>query len=95
MSNIETSGYGKQLKQSLSCCVRRVACHVQVALLLSFLGPPWCQRCSDLALGCSATVAFGCVCSSHVSGLLTSVEVLSVLLPVVVGRAYFCNPLER
>ena len=44
------------------CGVRYVACHVQVALLLWFLGPPWCQWCSDrCALGCSAAVAFGCV----------------------------------
>ena len=56
------------------CGVRNVACCVQVALLLSFLGLPWSQWCSGwCALGCSATVAFGCVCSSHVSGWLTSV----------------------
>ena len=62
------------------CGVRYVACHVQVALLLSFVGPPWCQWCSDwCALGCSATVAFGCVCSSHVSGWLTSVEVFAAV----------------
>ena len=30
------------------CGVRYVACHVQVALLLSFLGPPWSHWCSDL-----------------------------------------------
>ena len=45
-----------------------------------FLGPPWCQRCSDwCALRSSATVAFGCVCSSHVSGWLTSVEVYAAV----------------
>ena len=51
--------------------VRYVACHVQVVLLLSFLGPPWCQKCSNCcALGCSEAVSFGCVCLSHVSGWL-------------------------
>ena len=29
------------------CDVRCVACHVQVAILLSYLGPLWCQWCSD------------------------------------------------
>ena len=62
------------------CGVRYVACHVQVALLLSYVGPPWSQWCSDwCALGCSATVAFGCVCSSHVSGWLRSVEVFAAV----------------
>ena len=62
------------------CGVRDVACRVQVVLLLSFLGPPWCQRCSDwCGLGCSATAALGCVCSSHVSGWLTSVEVFAAV----------------
>ena len=57
-----------------------VACHVLVALLLSFLGPPWSQWCSDwCALGCSAAVAFGSVCSSHVSGWLMLVEVFPVV----------------
>ena len=75
MSNIETRGYSNQLKQSLPCGVRYVACHEQVASLLSFL-----QWCSDwCALGCSARVAFGCVCSSHVSGWLTSVEVFAAV----------------
>ena len=88
MSYIETCGHVKQLRQSLSCGVRYVACHVQVALLLlSFLGPRWCQWCSDwCALGCSATVAFGCVCSSHVSGWLTSVEVFAAVPPGVSCR---------
>ena len=68
------------IRTNTPCGVRYVACHVQVALLLSFLGPPWCQWCSDwCALGCSATVAFGCVCSSHVSGWLTSVEVFAAV----------------
>ena len=31
------------------------------------------------ALGCSAAVAFGCVCLSHVAGWLTSVEVFAVV----------------
>ena len=57
-----------QLKQSLSCGVRYVACRVQVASLLSFLGPPWCQRCLVAR-----------VCSSHVSGWLTSVEVFAAV----------------
>ena len=53
------------------CGVRHVASHVQVALLLSFLCSPWCQWCSDwCALGCSAAVAAGCFCLSHVSGWL-------------------------
>ena len=84
------------------CGVRYVACHVQVALLWSFLGPPWSQWCSDwCALGCSAAVAFGCVCFSHVSGWLTLIEVFavvppwSVLLSVVSGRVTLCGPLER
>ena len=48
-----------------TCGVRYVACHVQVALLLSFLGPPLCEWCWDwCALDCSATVAFGCAFSS-------------------------------
>ena len=68
------------MRTNTPCCVRYVACHVQVALLLSFLGPPWCQWCSDwCAPGCYATVAFGCVCSSHVSGRLTSVEVFAAV----------------
>ena len=76
----ETCGYGKQLRQSLAYGVRYVACHVQVVSLLSFLGPPWCQWCSDWsALGCSATVASGCVCSSLVSGWLTSIEVFAAV----------------
>ena len=50
------------------CGVRYVACLVQVALLLSFLDPPWCRWCSDwCALGFSAAAAFGCVCLSRVS----------------------------
>ena len=40
-----------------------------MASLLSFLGPPWSQWCSDwCAVCCSAAVAIGCVCLSHVSG---------------------------
>ena len=71
------------------CGVRYVACHVQVVLLLSFLGPPWSQRCSDrCALGGSATVTFGCVCSSHVSGWLTSVEVFAA---VSLGVSFFLS----
>ena len=58
--------------------------------------------CSDwCALGCSATVVLGCVCSSHVSGWLTSVEVFAVVplgvscfLSCWVGRI-LCGPLER
>ena len=65
------------LRTNTPCGVRYVACHAQVALLLSFLGLPWC---SDwYAVGCSATVAFGCLCSSHVSGWLTLVEVFGVV----------------
>ena len=42
------------------CGVKYVACHVQVAFLLSCLSPPWCQWRPDWsALGGSATVAFG------------------------------------
>ena len=62
------------------CGVIYVACHVGVALLLTFLGLPWSQWCSDwCALGCSPAVALGCVCLSHVSGWLTLVEVLAVV----------------
>ena len=68
------------IRTSAPCGFRLVACHVQVALQLSFLGPPWCQWCSDwYALGCSAKVAFGCGWSSHVSGWLTSVEVFAAV----------------
>ena len=90
------------IRTNTPCGVRQVACHVQVVSLLSFLGPPWCQWCSDwCALGCSAAVAFGCVCSSHVSGWLTSVEVFAVIPP---GMSCFqscwvgeilCGPSER
>ena len=67
-------------RKNTPCGVRYVACHVLVALLLSFLGPPWSQWCSDwCALGCSAAVAFGCICSSHVSGWLMLVEVFPVV----------------
>ena len=80
MSYIETCGYGKQLKKSLSRGVRYVACHVQVALLLSFLA---LHGVSGVPLGALLVVlqqlAFGCVCSSHVSGWLTSVEVFAVV----------------
>ena len=66
------------------CGVSNVACHEQVALLLSFLGPPWCQWCSDwCALGCSAAVAFGCVRLSHVGGWLRLVEVFAAVPPGV------------
>ena len=83
------------------CGVRYVACHVQVALLFSFLGPPVCQWCSDWrALGCSAVVAFDCVCLSHVSGWLRMFEVSAVPLgvscfSVVSGRGILCGPPER
>ena len=66
-------------------CVRYVAW--RMAFLLSFLGPLWCQWCSDwCALGCSAAVAFDCVWSL-VSGWLTSVEMTtwSVSLSDVLG----------
>ena len=57
---------------------------------LSFLGPPWSQWCSDwCALGGSAIVAFGCVCSSHVSGWLMSVEVFAVV-PLAVSCFLSC-----
>ena len=80
------------VRTSTLCGVRRVACHVQVTLLLSFLGPP--RWCSDwCALGCAAAVACGCVCLSHVAGWLTSVEVFAV--PVGVGSGILCGPLER
>ena len=68
--------------------------------LLSFLGPPWYQWPSDwCALGCSAAVAFGCVCSSHVSGWLRLVEVfvavgVSCFLLCRVGKT-LCGPLAR
>ena len=58
------------------CGVRYVACQVQVTdviVVVSGRSMVWC------ALGCSATVAFGCVCPSHVSGWLTSVEVFAVV----------------
>ena len=78
------------------CGVRYVACHVQVASL------PWSQWCSDwCALGCSAAVAFSCVCLSHVSGRVTLVAVFavvttwSVLLSVVSGGRILCGPSER
>ena len=62
------------------CGVRYVACRARVALLWSFLGPLWSQWCYDwCALGFSATVAFGCVCSHHVSDWLTSAEVFAVV----------------
>ena len=68
------------IRTNTPCGVRYVACHVQVASLLSFLGPSRRQWCSDwCALSCSATVTFGCVCSSHVSGWLTSVEVFAAV----------------
>ena len=59
----------------------------------------WSQRCSDwCALGCSATVAVGCDCSSHVSGWLTLVDVfagdppgMSRFLSCRVGGC-FCGP---
>ena len=62
------------------CAVRFVACQVQVAIMLSFLGPPWCHWCSDrCAFGCSAAVAFGRVCSLPVSGWLTLVEAFAAV----------------
>ena len=49
------------IRMNAPCGVRYVACHVQVALLLSILDPPWCQWCSDLhTLDYSATITFGC-----------------------------------
>ena len=40
------------IRTNTPCGVRYVACHVQAALSLSFLGPPWSQWCSDrCALG--------------------------------------------
>ena len=70
----------RQTRTNTPCGVRYVACHVKVVLLLSFLGPPWCQWCSDwCALRSSAAVAFGCVCLSHVSGWLRLVEVVAVV----------------
>ena len=57
------------IRPNTPCGVRDVACHVQLAFVLSLLGPPWCQWCSGwCARGCSAAVAFGWVCLSHVSG---------------------------
>ena len=35
------------IRTNTPCGVRYVACHVQVALWLTFLGPPWCQWCSE------------------------------------------------
>ena len=68
------------IRTNTQCGVRYVVCHVQVALLLSFLGPSWCPWCSDwCALGWSATAAFGCDYSSHVSGWLTSGEVFAAV----------------
>ena len=82
------------IRTNTPCGVRYVACHVQVALLLSFLAPPWSQWCSDwCALCCPAAVGFGCVCLSHVSGSVRLVEVFAAvplgvsLLSVVSGRA--------
>ena len=77
------------IRTNTPCGVRYVTCHAQVALLLSFLGPPWCQWCSDCyGLYCSAAVAFGCVCLSHVSGWLRLVEVFAVL--PVGASCFFC-----
>ena len=79
------------------CCLSRAS-----GVIVVVSGHSWCQWCSDwCALGCSATVAFGCVCSSYVFGWLTSVEVFaavplwSVLLSVVLGRGILCRPLAR
>ena len=67
------------IRTNTSCGVRNVAYHMPVALVLSFLGPPWCQWCSDwCAPGCSAAVAFGCVCFSHDSAWLRLVQVFVV-----------------
>ena len=80
----ETQLCSSAIRSNTPCGVRYV---VQVALLLSCLGPPWfSERC---ALGCSAAVAFGCVCFSHVSGWLTSVEVLAVV-PLGVSCFLWC-----
>ena len=78
-----------------------VACPVQVALWLSFLGPPWCQWCSDWsALGRSAAVASGCDCVSHVSGWLPSVRVwqggtMLAKMIIIAGADKLENPLEK
>ena len=83
------------IRTNTLCGVKYVACHVQVALL------PWSQWCSDwCALSCSAAVAFGCVCLSHVSGWVTLIAVFavvttwSVLLSVVSGGRILRGPLK-
>ena len=90
------------IRTNTPCGVRYVACHVQVPLLWSFLGPPGSRWRSDwCALGCSVGVACGCVCLSHVSGCVTLDEVFavvttwSVLHSVVSCRGILCGPLER
>ena len=75
------------LSRFLACRARALLiASLQVASLLLFLGPPWSSRCSD------ATMAFGCVCSTHVSGWLTSVEVFAV---IPLGLSCFLSALER
>ena len=78
----------------LVACGWRYCCHF------------WALHClSGVPIGslvvCSATVAFGCVCSSHVSGWLTSVVVCAAV-PLGVscflscwGREILCGPSER
>ena len=73
------------------CCLSRAS-----GVFVVVSSPPWRQWCSDwCALGCAAIVAFGCVCSSHVSGWLRLDVFGSVLLSVVSCREILCGPLER
>ena len=69
------------IRTKTACGVRYVACHVEVSLLLSFLGPPWCRWEFQLVrcwLFCS-NVFLGCVCLSHVSGWLRLIEVFAAV----------------
>ena len=81
-------------EQLLQICnthdVRYVALRMQMALLLSFLGPPWWQWCSDwCALGCSATVASGVASVRRTfCGWLASDEVFAA---VPLGSACFLS----
>ena len=69
------------IRTNTPCGVRYVVCHVQVASLLSFPGVHGVSGVPISALlGCSAHTRFWlCVCSSHVSGWLTSVEVFAAV----------------